>query len=156
MNDQTDAAPKRDHGFIAILSLLVLVAAWLLLMPVVPSIASSTMHRFHLRTSSFAWWVAQFPIPPMYNFANRYETSDIPPGFVDPILESREKRYINHFPARVLTFANGRYQHLHHGTDRWLTIESSYRGQQLKTRFHAEPKEGNGFRLIRLPPEEAR
>ncbi len=130
--------------------MVIVTAAWLLLMPLVPAITSATLHRFHLQTGSFLAWSIQFPIPAMYNFANRYEVREFPPGLVDPIIDTAEKRYVNHFPSRVLTFADGRFQHLHKGEDRWVTIESSYRGQTLETRFHAKPKEGGGFELIRL------
>ena len=100
--DQNAAIPSRpiDYGFRAIVTLVVLIAIWLLLMPWVPVIASATLHRFHLRTSNFALWAIQQPIPSMYNFANRYEVREIPPGLLDPIIENTEKRYINHFPTQ--------------------------------------------------------
>jgi hypothetical protein len=144
----------RDYGLIAIVSVLVAIAVWLLLMPLVPAIASATLHRFHLRSGSFLLWSIQQPIPSMYNFANRYEVREFPPGLIDPILGSPQRRFINHFPSRVLTFANTRYVHLSNGDDRWVTIESSYRGQTLETRFHAKAKDGGGFELVRLPPLE--
>ena len=84
----------RDYGFFAILSLIAVITIWLLLMPVVPGIASATMHRFHLRSGSFARFAAQFPIPAMYNFANRSEVKDVPPGFRRHILrKSRSRRF---------------------------------------------------------------
>lgn len=149
-------ASQRDYGFIAIATLVTGVAMWLLLMPWVPAISSATMHRFHLRSSSFASWAIQQPIPPMYNFANRVQVDEMPPGMVDPVLNmENESRYINHFPARVFTFANRRYLHLVAGSDRWLTIESSYRGQKLESLMHAKPNtDGHGFTLIRLPTSE--
>lgn len=148
-----DQAP--DYGMMLIVAMLAAVSVWLLLMPLVPQIASSTLHRFHLRSRSFLWWSVQQPIPSMYNFANRFEVREYPPGLIDPIIDSTEKRFINHFPTRILTFANTRYLYLSKGEDRWVTIESSYRGQTLKTRFHAKAIEGGGFELIRLPPSEA-
>ncbi|MFK8111514.1 MAG: hypothetical protein AB8B91_04915 [Rubripirellula sp.] len=140
----------RDKGFMAILGLVIVNVVWLLLMPWVPSIAQATMNRFHLRTSSFAAWAIQQPIPSMYNFANRYEVNEFPPGMVDPILFEGEKRYINHFPTRAFTFANKRVMYLGKGEDRWFTLESSYRGQTLESRFHLK-SENDAFTLIRLP-----
>lgn len=145
----TQPAPV-DLGFKAIVALAIVVAIWLLLMPWVPAIASSTMHRFHLRSGSFTWWAIQQPIPSMYNFANRYEVRELPPGLLDPILETSDKRYINHFPARTLTFANTRFRYLHEGQDRWMTIDSSYRGQTLESRYLAQHRESGGFDLILL------
>jgi len=143
--------PKRDPFFLAIISFVIAIVIWLILTPIVPAVASVSMHRFHLRSRSFATWAIQFPIPTMYNFANRYEVREIPQGLIDPIADETEKRYVNHFPARVLTFFNTRYRYLHDGKDRWVTIDTTYRGQTVETRMHASPKEnGKGFDLIRL------
>lgn len=151
MGKDTSTRRKPDLGFQAIVALLVVVAAWLLLMPWVPAIASATMHRFHLRSGSFASWAIQQPIPSMYNFANRFEMREIPAGFLDPIFETDQKRYINHFPTRVLTFANTRYHYLHQGRDQWLTIDTSYRGQSIESVYHAKPIGGGGFEMTLLP-----
>jgi hypothetical protein len=145
-----------DYGFWAIVSLVVLIAIWLLLMPWVPAIASATLHRFHLRTRSFVLWAIQQPIPSMYNFANRYEVREIPPGFLNPIFESNEKRYINHFPVRILTFANTRYRYLHDGRDRWVMIDSTFRGQRIESHYHAKPRDDGGFEMILLPPADGK
>ncbi len=135
---------------LVIVMLIVTIAIWLLLMPIVPAIASATLHRFHLRTSSFTVWAMQFPIPAMYNFANRYKVQADQVSSTPSDTVPLDGRMVNHFPARIFTFADGRYLHLRHGEDRWLTIESSYRGQSLRTHFHAEPTEEYGFELHRL------
>lgn len=155
--------PRRDYGFLAIIAIVVVNVVWLLLMPWVPAVASATLHRFHLGSGSFAIWAMQFPIPSMYNFANRYQVSTVPPGMVDPLIEmpldgsspsvAPEFRYINHFPSRVLTFADLRYRYLNDGKDRWVTIESTYRGHRLETRIHAKPSPEGGFELVRLDSE---
>jgi hypothetical protein len=77
---------------------------------------------------------------------------------LDPIFElaaPTERRYINHFPARVLTWASRRVQNLGDRKDRWVTIESSYRGLALESRFHVKPAGQGGYELIRLPAAEA-
>jgi hypothetical protein len=135
-------------------TLLAAVALWLLLMPWSPGIIQAGMQRFHLRTGSFLAWAFQFPIPAMYNFANRYQVDRYPPGLVDPLFEEPEMRYINHFPVRCVTFADGRFFHLRQGEDRWITVETSYRGRTLTTRFHAKPNSDGGFQLVRLPDSE--
>ncbi|MEO1525393.1 MAG: hypothetical protein AAFX06_08150 [Planctomycetota bacterium] len=153
---------KRDPFYIVILVGLGVVAVWLLLTPFVPSIARTTMSRFHLRGNSFLAWSVQAPIPAMYNFANRFEIREVPEDFSDmmPIFQLEpeapvepEWRYINHFPARLLTFANGRYKILHPGEDRWVTIETSYRGQRIETKIHAKPTE-DGFEWVAEAVEE--
>lgn len=150
-----DPTAPRDLGFLAIIGLLALIAVWLLLMPWVKEISWTSMRRFHLRTSSFVAWAAQFPIPAMYNFANRAEVDRYPPGLVDPLFDETEKRYLNHFPVRCITFADGRYRQLRDGNDCWITVDTSYRGRTLETRFHAKAKPEGGFELIRLSDPEA-
>ena len=144
-------SPEPDPFFSAIVGLIVAIVIWLILTPIVPQVAAASMHRFHLRSRSFAVWAIQFPIPTMYNFANRFEVREIPLGLIDPIADETEKRYINHFPSRVLTFFNTRQRYLGDGKDRWVTIDTTYRGQTIETRMHASPKEGGqGFDLLRL------
>ena len=145
---------KNDLGLTAILALIILIAVWLLLMPIVPAIAATTMRRFHLRSGSFARFAIQFPIPAMYNFSNRRDVKNFPPGLVDPILglidDGKTSHYINHFPAREITFSVGRYHFLRHGKDRWFTIDSSYRGQTLHSTTHLRAREDSGFDFLRL------
>ncbi len=149
--DLASTSRHQDIGFIAIVVLVATITLWLLMTPISRSIAAASMHRFHLRSHSFAVWAVQFPIPTMYNFANRYEVRELPWGLIDPIADETERRYINHFPSRIVTFVDNRYRHLHDGRDRWYAIETTYRGQRIETRMHAEPKpDGNGFVLRRL------
>lgn len=150
MNPKNESAePKRDHVFSVIVVLVVMVVLWLLLTPIVPAIARSTMNRFHLQGESFVWFAVQQPIPAMYNFANEYEVRDFPEGFVESFLDTSQRRYINHFPARVMTFANTRYTLQVDGTDRWVTLWSTYRGQSIESRFHIKPIGENRFELVR-------
>jgi hypothetical protein len=143
----------RDYGFLAILFFIAVIVIWLLLMPVVPAITTATMRRFHLRSGSFMRFAAQFPIPAMYNFANRTEVKDFPPGLVDSffgVLEPDETfRYINHFPARDATFSVGRFWNLKDGRDHWFTLESNYRGQQLRTQFYLKNRGERDYVLLR-------
>ena len=160
------AAQRPDVGFYAIVALVVIITTWLLLMPFVPAIASATMHRFHLRSGSFTWWAIQQPIPSMYNFANRFQVSDVPPGFssdplfADPLFpeastQAVEKRYLNHFPTRIVTFANTRYRYLNDGQDRWITIDTRYRGQMLESTYHAKPVAEGGFEMVLLREDDS-
>ncbi len=151
--DTETRRPRRDPLFVLILLGVCAVAVWLLLMPFYPAIARVTMKRFHLSTESFACWAIQAPVPAMYNFGNQYEIRDLPEGLITPVLDSSRSRYINHFPTRVLTFANGRYSLLSPGQDRWVTIRSSYRGQTLETKIHAKPIGDGKFEWIRESSE---
>ncbi|MCA9137967.1 MAG: hypothetical protein KDB00_14445 [Planctomycetales bacterium] len=144
---------SRDPLFVVIVVGIVCVTVWLLLMPFYPAIARMTMRRFHLSSESFAVWAAQAPIPSMYNFGNQYEIRDLPEGLITPVLDSTRPRYINHFPTRILTFANGRYELLRKGQDRWTTYWSSYRGQRLETKVHAKPIGEGRFQWVRESSE---
>lgn len=150
---QDGAVRRRDPLYVILLFGIGAVTLWLLLMPWVPSIAAATLKRFHLTTSPFAIWAAQAPIPAMYNCANQYEIRDLPEGLFTPVLDSSKPRYINHFPTRVLTFANGRYELLHPGQDRWVTLRSTYRGQTLVTKIHAKPVGEGRFEWVRESSE---
>ncbi|TWU00821.1 hypothetical protein [Stieleria varia] len=145
----THPKPSNDWFFRGIVALVCCVAFWLLLTPFVPAVARSTMGRFHLSSSSFAWFALQQPIPAMYNFSNQYEVQDVPADFLSPILDQSERRYINHFPMRVLTFANTRYLLTEPGTDRWVTLWTTYRGQTMETRVHLKPLGDGKFEMIR-------
>lgn len=151
---------RPDLGFFGILGFVAVVAGWLVLTPLVPGVAATTMRRFHLCGGSFLHWAVQFPIPTMYNFANRYRVQDYPPDLADPLLADplvaeSDYRYLNHFPTRIFTFADNRYYFLRDGQDRWLTIDTTYRGQTLESKIHARPlKDGNGFEFIRLEAAE--
>jgi hypothetical protein len=140
---------QRDWGFYCIIAFIGLIAAWLLLMPLIPGISKHSLQRFHLRTPSFSVWAAQFPVPSMYNFANQYKVEQYPPGFVMMIIDENW-RYANHFPARVITFFAGRSEFLFSQQDRWFTLKSSYRGQVLESKFHLEAQAEGGYKLIRI------
>ena len=90
----------------------------------------------------------------MYNFANRVEVSSYPPGLVDPWLNEPERRYLNHFPVRCITFADGRFRYLRDNKDCWITVDTSYRGRHMESRFHVKSRPEGGADLIRLPSEE--
>lgn len=176
-DDSTDA--KRGVGFWCFVVWLGLVAGYLLATPIFPDIAMRTMRRFHLAENNFAVWAAQFPVPAMYNFSNRWRVGEGPLdpesigpathsiGFathvtaVDLTADPRDElptgiipmdrwRHANHFPARVVTFADGRYQHLFRHQTRHFFLHSSYRGNELRTRFALEPAEGHGYRMWRV------
>ena len=150
-----DAPSQRtDFGFIAIMVLVGAVVVWLLLTPLVPEVSMATMRRFHLGSGSFTRWAAQFPIPAMYNFANQYEMRSVPPDLVDIILEPDEQGHLNHFPARMVTFADARYHFLRQGKDRWFMFRSDYRGRHLESRWHLK-RVGNRFELHRLDAQES-
>ncbi len=147
---QTDQPPSsRDPLFAGTVLLVACVSGWLLLMPFIPAVGRAALKRFHLVTESFPLWCVQSPIPAMYNFGNQYEIRDLPEDLFTPVLDSRRPRYINHFPSRIVTFANGRYTLLQPGQDRWLTYRSSYRGQTLETKVHLKPLGGGRFEYIR-------
>lgn len=140
-----------DRGFIAIVFLVTLISAWLLMMPFVPAIAKTTINRFHLRTSHFAGWFLQQPIPAMYNLANHYEVSRCNADGETQVVESG---MINHFPVRVITFGNGRYRMLGDRQSCQLSVTSSYRGMRQQTKFFVDAMNDDGFLMSRVQESE--
>lgn len=145
-----------DRGFVAIVILIAVIAIWVLVMPVVPEIATATLRRFHLRTGSFAGWAAQFPIPAMYNFANTYQVRKWPEGAMEglPVMIDDDEgiiqeRYINHFPSRVITFGRERHDFLVAKEDRWYKLRSSYQRLELVSYVKLNYDDDTGYAYIR-------
>ncbi|MGB7342631.1 MAG: hypothetical protein WBD20_00310 [Pirellulaceae bacterium] len=151
----------RDLSYRVVCGLIIGVVVWLLLMPFVPSVAMSTMRRFHLASDSFVIWSIQQPVPSMYNFANQFHARGTPPGFPEPILSleadeaADDWRYINHYPTRKMTFADGRYDLLRFSKDQWLEFKTTYRGQELNSLIHAKPVGRGEYEVVREEITEA-
>lgn len=150
-----------DWGLRSLLFVSGCLGFWLLMTPLIPAVSQSLMDRFHLRTTSFAVWAIQQPIPSMYSFRNTTEIRDLPldigeSGLIDPLLldplfglptvETNPSkpigiiggRTINHFPTREITFANSRYEYLSKPQNpaqstRWFILESTYCGRKLRS-----------------------
>lgn len=139
-----------DFGFIGILTLIVVVAGWLLSMPFCDFVQRSTINRFHFQTRAFGLWAIQQPIPAMYNLYNRFEIRPSPWKRDKEKLPQDsvwEKGTANHFPLRLFTFGDKRAIFLRPDEPRQIDIWSSYRGQELHTRWSATPSEKGGFDL---------
>ena len=104
MNDSPSMTPRRDWFFHVICGMIACVVLWLILTPIVPAVAESTMRRFHLCSRSFWWFAVQQPVPSMYNFANEFQPSAVPFALdesTDIFSVSGEKgprRFVNHYP----------------------------------------------------------
>lgn len=148
MPDPGDSgAVKHDFGFYAILLLILIVACWLLSLPFCRFIQRASLNRFHLQTRSFTLWAIQQPIPAMYNFHNRYEIRPSPWRKDSPGQSYSERGTVNHFPLRLFTFGDNRAIFLSSPEPRQIDIWSSYRGEELHTRWTATPSSPNGFEL---------
>ena len=138
MSAEPSPKPDRDVGFCIVVAMVVAAAVWLLLIPISSRVAMANMQRFHLANDSFAVWAMHFPLPSMYNFANTFEVDDVPAGITNDLsLEPGPQRYINHFPLRLLTFADARHSYLRSGSHKWVTVTSRYQGQAITTIIHA-------------------
>jgi hypothetical protein len=126
----------RDPLRAVIVAFLVGTVLFQLLIPVSATVARAAMARFHLRSSSVVLWQLMQIVPSMYNFENRIWITEAPlddEALAEP--PSTTGFYINHYPARTLTYG---YQR------RWLgglkkplyvTLRSRYQGHDLVTRF---------------------
>lgn len=144
---RNSAANKPDFGFRAILLLILLVACWLLALPMSRFVQRASLNRFHLQTRSFALWAVQQPIPAMYNFHNRYEIRPSPWAKDSPGQAPFVRGTANHFPLRLFTFGDNRAIFLRSPERRQIDIWSSYRGEELHTRWTATPLSPKGFEL---------
>ena len=117
---------SRDLASATLLSLIILAAFWILLLPLNQTVQKTFLARFHLASSSFPICAVQQPIPSMYNFENRVWISPVPitqselnqalsksnnsnprvglPATSLTDLETVETEQINHFPTRAFTF----------------------------------------------------
>lgn len=142
--------PSLDRPSRLLLTVVLVVSAWQLALPLWPWVQQVTMRRFQLRTENYWAWAMQQCIPSMYSFENRYWVLDRDPNsLLGDLSESHiiESRVINHFPARVFTFGDNRYRFLTSdlqaksllNTDnkvdqqRFLIMRSSYRGLQYQS-----------------------
>lgn len=143
----------KDRAALALLAAVGLIAFWLAAMPFCPVVQRWTIERFHLATPSFACWMLQQPIPPMYNLENRYWFSVRP--LTDAELTTQpepgvETGMLNHFPARAVTFAAGRLATVKHQREGWLYLRSRYRDSQRVTAYHLTPVPGS--HAVRMQP----
>ena len=138
---------KVDRGYGGILLLIVLVAGWLIAMPFFSFVQRTSLNRFHLQTRSFLLWSLQQPIPAMYNFYNRFEIRPSPWRRDTAEKKYSERGTVNHFPLRMFTFGDNRAVFLQPKQERRIDIWSSYRGQEIHTRWTATPRGDNGFQL---------
>jgi len=152
VSHQASEEPSRiappDYGFFIIIGLVAVIAAWLLLFPFVTPIAETTLNRFHFKTASFWQWAVQQPVPAMYSFRNTYEvTRPGRSGREDFVAESGT---INHFPLRVVTFANGRYRNLLEREDVDVHVTSTYRGHRLESDYRVKSDDNGVFQMRSL------
>ena len=148
----TSAWRTRDWQAVLLAGLALVVAAWLSCLPFSSTLQRLSLARFHLSSSSFAEWAWQQPIPPMYNFENHYwlyspslAVTDSGRLFDPTVAEQTEA--INHFPARVVTFADNRYRLFHERTERYVRLQSRYRERELNTIWHVRPDTAGGVTM---------
>ena len=159
-----DIWKQRDLPAAILLGGIGLAALWVLSLPVCGWVQDAYLHRFHLRSHSFAGWAAQQLTPAMYNLENTYWFSPRPisadqrqaiakqhaervPGVrpVDPAeidsdadVGDVHTDMVNHFPTRTMTFAQARAYLSRHRTGSFY-FRSRYRDRELETTVHISP-----------------
>lgn len=131
-----DGRVRADLGYRVIVMALVLVAGWLLALPLSGFVQRVALNRFHLQTGTFAGWALQAPVPAMYNFRNRFRVEA--QAWDRPALNPPISGTLNHFPVRLWTFADTRGVFLEERARIRLVLESTYRGRTLTTSWTAE------------------
>ncbi len=156
----------KDWPATVFVGLVLLVAGWILLLPVSSEVQRIFLARFHLASASYGGWSLQQLVPSMYNFENRYWVSDHPVSQAEletSVAQAKanglQAGYVNHFSARVFTFGDGRLIYLQNKVaPQYLYLQSHYRNETLTTIWTAIPittPPKNEFRLVRKgPPNE--
>ena len=137
---------RPGRGGVVLYGLLLVVAGWLVMMPVFPEVARITMERMQWRAPNFPAWAVQQISPAMYNFSNRglHGRDDLPLAGLS-IFEERQGDYFNHFPVRNLTWIE-RYQLQPLGTFGYY--ETKYRGMRLRSKYRLEPRPEGGWNVV--------
>lgn len=137
-----------DRLLLVLIALVLIVGGWLTLLPVNRFVQRATLARFHMQTPQFWLWAAQQPIPSMYNCENKAQVvADLPKSeSLQPIFADAAR--LNHFPYRLFTFGDGRFDYLKDARPKWLCVQSHYQRESLSTVWQATPLPGGGH-LIR-------
>ena len=165
---------SRDLASATLLTLIILAAFWIFLLPLNQTVQKTFLARFHLASSSFPIWAMQQPIPSMYNFENRVWISPVPitqselnqafskgnnsnpriglPATHLTNLKTIETEQINHFPTRAFTFGKTRWILKQQSEPRYYYLSSRYRDVEHNSAFRLSPISDRQFGVTRLEP----
>jgi hypothetical protein len=129
-----------------LVGVLALSYAWVLLMPVVPSVLGAGIMRFNLLTDSFGSWALLQTIPSMYNFSNQ---ADFGPVHLEPRLPYLQ---MNHYPSRLFTFSE-RDDHTE-ALPMILKTRSAYQGNQIEA-YHLIEEAPGGMKMTSMLHSES-
>jgi len=143
----SDSLRAGDWLGLALAGLLAGVALWLSALPFSRAVQQATIDRFHLVTPSFAAWAIQQPSPPMYNLENRYwfaRRELAANELVGDPAEGIETGMLNHFPVRMITFADARVRLFEDQRQGWLYVRSRYQNQERMTVYRIQARQDGG------------
>lgn len=137
---------RPGRGGMVLYALLLVVAGWLLMMPVSPKMARITMERMQWRAPNFPVWAVQQISPAMYDFSNRglHHQEDLRLAGLT-LFEETQGNYFNHFPVRNLTWIE-RYQFQPLGIFGYY--ETKYQGMRLRSKYALEPRPEGGWNVV--------
>jgi hypothetical protein len=138
------ARRERDWLGLCFAGLIVVHGLCVAAIGVSPAAAGFFMRRFHLQSESFTAWALTAATPWMYNFENRVRISDAPLSAAQLASSAGAWRRVNHQPARVITFADGRARFLARPGAHYFYLETRYRDQVVLTAYVVEvPRPGS-------------
>jgi hypothetical protein len=120
-----------------LLLLLILAAGGLVATPLSSAVARARMEAFHLASPSWEQWAPWQLVPAMYSFSNFGQLTHVP----ELDAERHEGFRLNHYPAQLLTFHERNVEMLQK-YQRYLVLESNYRGQKVQTVHELGVKDG--------------
>jgi hypothetical protein len=142
---------EKDWFAILIVGIAFAIAIWIVSMIFSPFTREHSLRRFHLASPNFAGWAMMAPIPSMYNFENRIQFTNEMVGDDEFNIEHESwfKFYLNHFPARAMTFGDFAptcFKTVRHGT---FEMSSRYQTTELVTRWEIGENEDGKLQVYR-------
>ena len=149
----TTIIKQRDYSSAFLFAAIALIASWLCCLPFFGSVQRTALNRFHLQTKPFLVWSVQQTVPSIYNFKNEFDFETDAENPSAKLQAFAAAKTVNHFPMRVVTFADCRFVFFHEGEGGNLTVRSRFQDQELVTYWRIDNTPGKGLRLSQRMPK---
>lgn len=137
---------RQTPGACFFLSFLAVLYVFIGLKLIVPGLAERGIKQFHLTVESYPEWFLMQPIPAMYNFGNEIWIGNSPHKPLPVIVRGKKKKHfhtwVNHYPLRVVTFNWTRPIIVREKGNKYITLKSHYRGQEVETVYFLKIDDG--------------
>ncbi len=141
--DLVKSSTRKSHPkFMVLCGAVILLYFFIAAKLFVPGLQKRGLKQFHLANNSFAEWAVMQPIPAMYNYGNQIWIGNRPYLTESADVMVRPSKYfhtwLNHYPLRLATFTWYRSKFLEDEEYSYITLKSSYRGQELVSHYYLD------------------